>query len=104
MDDLHFAGQNLSWFAWAITLYAGLTMVTNVPFYSFKDVNLRKSFPFITPLLIVLAYVTVLSDPPKVLFALFVAYGLSGYVVYGWRCFKGNSVSILETRSTDEES
>ena len=97
MDDLGFSGARLSWFAWAITLYGGLTMVSNVPFYSFKDVNFRKSVPFIVAFLIVLGFVAVSSDPPKWLFGLFVSYGLSGYVVYFWRLFKGKPVSIIET-------
>src|SRR3569833_1378463 len=97
MDDLRFAGTDLSWISWIITLYAGLTMVTNVPFYSFKDVNFRKSVPFIAIFLIVLIFVAVSSDPPKVLFGLFVLYGLSGYGVYFWRLFKGKPVSIIQT-------
>lgn len=97
MDDLRYTGTDLSWLAWAVTLYAGLTMVTNVPFYSFKDINFRKSVPFIAVFLIVLAFVAISSDPPKVLFGLFVCYGLSGYVVYFWRLFKGRPVSIIET-------
>ncbi|RJG06381.1 CDP-diacylglycerol--serine O-phosphatidyltransferase [Noviherbaspirillum cavernae] len=97
MDDLGFAGRDLSWYAWCITLYAGLTMVTNVPFYSFKEVNFRKSVPFITIFLIVLVFVLISSDPPKVLFGLFVLYGLSGYVIYFWRLFKGKPVSIIQT-------
>lgn len=99
MDDLGLAGTDLRWFSWGITLSAGLTMVTNVPFYSFKDINFRKSVPFIAPLLIVLAYVAVSSDPPKVLFGLFVLYGLSGYAVYFWRLFKGKPVSIIQTET-----
>ena len=39
--------------------------------------------------------------PPTVLFGLFVAYGLSGYVVYGWRRAKGQQASVIST-STDE--
>lgn len=97
MDDLRFRGTDLSWFAWAITIYAGLTMVTNVPFYSFKDVNYRKSVPFIAMFVVVLIFVAVSSDPPKVLFGLFIIYGLSGYVVYGWRLAKGKPVSIIDT-------
>lgn len=97
MDDLQFAGTDLGWISWVITLYAGLTMVTNVPFYSFKDVNFRKSVPFIAVFLIVLIYVAISSDPPKVLFGLFVLYGLSGYAVYFWRLFKGKPVSIIQT-------
>jgi CDP-diacylglycerol--serine O-phosphatidyltransferase len=95
MQDLGFAGPDLSWIAWGITLYAGLTMVTNVPFYSFKDINFRKSVPFIGIFLIVLAFVVVSSDPPKVLFGLFVLYGLSGYCVYFWRLAKGKPVSSI---------
>lgn len=97
MQDLGYAGGELSWAAWAITLYAGLTMVTNVPFYSFKDINYRKSVPFIAIFLIVLAFVAVAGDPPKVLFGLFILYGLSGYAVYFWRLAKGRPVSIVQT-------
>lgn len=103
MDDLNIAGNNLPWFAWGITIYAGLTMVTNIPFYSFKDINTRKSVPFIGVFLVVLAFVVVSSDPPKVLFGLFVLYGLSGYGVYFWRLFKGKPVSIIETKMEPDD-
>ncbi|MDB5762606.1 MAG: pssA [Herminiimonas sp.] len=102
MDDLRYAGTDLTLVSWIITLYAGLTMVTNVPFYSFKDVNFRKSVPFIAVFLIVLIFVAVSSDPPKVLFGLFVLYGLSGYGVYFWRLFKGKPVSIIQTETETE--
>jgi CDP-diacylglycerol--serine O-phosphatidyltransferase len=97
MDDLRFAGTDLSWISWAITIFAGLTMVTNVPFYSFKDINFRRSVPFIAVFLIVLGFVAISSDPPKVFFGLFVVYGLSGYVIFFWRLFKGRPVSIIQT-------
>ena len=48
VDDLRIAGADFSWLSWAITVYAGLTMVTNVPFYSFKDVNFKKSVAIFT--------------------------------------------------------
>ncbi len=82
MDDLGFFGRDFYWTCWGITLYAGLTMVTKVPFYSFKEMNIRKSVPFIAVIVLVLIVVTISFDPPKVLFGLFVLYGLSGYVVY----------------------
>jgi CDP-diacylglycerol--serine O-phosphatidyltransferase len=75
----------MPWVAACLTLYAGITMVSSVPFYSFKDINLRRSVPFFVILLIVLGFVLVISDPPIVLFLLFVAYGLSGYVHWLWR-------------------
>lgn len=98
MDDLGFGGGQWRWVAWGITVYAGLTMVSNLPFYSFKQVNFRKSVPFIAIFLIVLAFVAVSSDPPKVLFGLFVAYGLSGFGVSLWRLMKGKPVSIIQIK------
>ncbi len=79
------SAQDMAWPAWAITLFAGLTMVSNAPFYSFKDLNLRRSVPFVFILGLVLIFVLVSADPPTVLFALFVAYGLSGYILLAWR-------------------
>jgi CDP-diacylglycerol--serine O-phosphatidyltransferase len=78
-------GTDLRWLAWAITLYAGVTMVSNAPFYSFKDLNLKKSVPYMAVPLIVLAFVLVSSDPPIVLFLLFLVYAVSGYVLWVWR-------------------
>jgi CDP-diacylglycerol---serine O-phosphatidyltransferase len=75
----------MPWLAALFTVYAGITMVSNVPFYSFKDINLRRSVPFAVVLLIVLAFVLISLDPAIVLFLLFVAYGLSGYGYWIWR-------------------
>ncbi len=78
-------GADLAWPAFVLTLYAGLTMVSNVPFFSFKDINYRKSVPFVFTILIMLALVLISSDPPTMLFLLFLAYGVSGYVIWGLR-------------------
>ena len=78
-------GADLRWLAWAVTVYGGITMVSNAPFYSFKDVNLRRSVPYMVVPLIVLAFVLVSSDPPLVLFSLFLVYAVSGYVLWLWR-------------------
>jgi CDP-diacylglycerol--serine O-phosphatidyltransferase len=95
MDDLRFAGADLGWASWVITMYAGITMVTSVPFYSFKDFHFKKAVPFIAILLVVCIIVAISSDPPKVLFGVFVLYGLSGYAVYAWRFIKGQRSSII---------
>jgi CDP-diacylglycerol--serine O-phosphatidyltransferase len=73
---------NLPWVTACVALYTGITMVASVPFYSFKDINLRKAVPFWVMLVVVLAFVLVSFDPPIVLFLLFWAYGLSGYVLW----------------------
>jgi CDP-diacylglycerol--serine O-phosphatidyltransferase len=53
-------------------------------YWSGKDINLRRSVPFMVLPVIVLGYVLVSSYPPGVLFALFLAYALSGYVMAAW--------------------
>jgi CDP-diacylglycerol--serine O-phosphatidyltransferase len=91
----------LAWTAFGVTLFAGLSMVTNAPFYSFKVFGGRRSVPFIVLVAIMLGIALISLDPPRVLFALFCAYGLSGYLVYAWRKYKGEPVSVIAT-STDE--
>ena len=101
MNDLEIKPGDVSWIMFAVALYAGLTMVTNVPFYSFKDVQMKKSVPFVVIVLIALGIAVINIDPPIVLFGLFVVYGLSGYALYAWRKAKGLQTSVIST-STDE--
>ncbi|MEY4980568.1 MAG: hypothetical protein RLZZ352_2838 [Pseudomonadota bacterium] len=99
--DYGVRGSALVWPMFVLTLFAGLTMVTNLPFYSFKDVSLKRSVPFATLILVALGIAVINIDPPAVLFALFVLYGLSGYVMYFFRKSRGQPTSVIST-STDE--
>ncbi|MDR0564609.1 MAG: CDP-diacylglycerol--serine O-phosphatidyltransferase [Azoarcus sp.] len=75
----------LKYVACVLTLIAGISMVSNVPFWSGKTINLRKSVPFIVVIAVVLAFALGATYPPGVFFGLFVAYALSGYVFSFWR-------------------
>jgi CDP-diacylglycerol--serine O-phosphatidyltransferase len=79
-------GGKIAWLVWALTVFAGLSMVSNVRFYSFKDLNLRRSVPFWAVLLILLGFVVVSIDQARVLWGFFLIYAVSGYVVSikGW--------------------
>ncbi len=101
MTEAEIPPADVTWVMFALTLYAGLTMVTNVPFYSFKDLSLKKSVPFAAIVLVALGIAIINIHPPTVLFGLFVVYGLSGYAVYFWRKAKGRPTSVIST-STDE--
>jgi len=94
-------GSWIAWAAYGVTLFAGLSMVTNAPFYSFKVFDRRRSVPFIVLVAIMLGIGLAALDPARVLFGVFCVYGLSGYVIYGWRKAKGKQVSVIST-STDE--
>ena len=101
MTDQGVKGPSVAWPMFALALYSGLSMVTNVPFYSFKDVHMKKSVPFVVIVLIALGIAVINIDPPIVLFGLFMVYGFSGYVIYGWRKAKGLQTSVIST-STEE--
>ncbi|MDR0457496.1 MAG: CDP-diacylglycerol--serine O-phosphatidyltransferase [Burkholderiaceae bacterium] len=91
----------IEWIMLALTVYAGLTMVTNTPFYSFKDMSDRKSVPFTAIVLIVILIAVISIHPPRVLFTVSVVYALSGYAIYAWRKAKGLPASVISV-STDE--
>jgi CDP-diacylglycerol--serine O-phosphatidyltransferase len=95
--DIAISARQVDWVSWCIALFAGLTMVSNVPFYSFKDVNFRKSVPFIVVFLIALGLALVAIAPAVVLWPIFVVYGLSGYVVFALQRARGKRVSIIPT-------
>jgi len=101
MTELGIKGPTVAWPMFGLALYAGLTMVTNVPFYSFKDLSVKRSVPFAAIVLVALGIAAVSIDPAPVLLGLFMLYGISGYVVYIWRRAKGMQTSVIST-STDE--
>ena len=107
LDDRGFKGVTVIpwvvWTAYAVTLFAGLSMVTNAPFYSFKVFGGRRTVPFIVLVAIALAIALIAQDPPLGLFAIFCVYGLSGYAVYGWKKMKGRQVSVIATSTDDPD-
>jgi CDP-diacylglycerol--serine O-phosphatidyltransferase len=76
------------WVAFILTIYAGVSMVSNVPFWSGKSLTLRKSLPVWSLGLVALIFVLISSNPPLVLFGGFVVYGCSGYLISTYRFLK----------------
>ncbi len=82
--DFGLEPRKLEWAAWAVTITAGLLMVSNVRYYSFKTIDLKGKVPFFFLLVVVLIFVLITLDPPKILFLVFAGYALSGLVTTGW--------------------
>lgn len=59
---------------------AGVLMVSNVLYYSFKEINVKRRVPFAALLVMVLIFAVVAMEPSLVLLAGFLIYGLSGPV------------------------
>jgi CDP-diacylglycerol--serine O-phosphatidyltransferase len=82
LNDYQVKGGDVKFLAAILTIYAGITMVSNVKFYSGKDINLRRAVPFWVVLLLVMAILLILVEPSHVLWGLMLAYGVSGYVYW----------------------
>lgn len=81
LNDYQIHGGDVRWIAWGLIVFAGITMVTNIRFYSGKDFNLRRSVPFWVVPAIFVVILVVMFEPSHVLWGLFVVYALSGYVM-----------------------
>jgi CDP-diacylglycerol--serine O-phosphatidyltransferase len=79
--DLGIDGDQVVYLAFVLTILMGGLMVSNLRYYSFKEVDFKNRVPFVALLLVVVAYVFASLDPPKVLFAGFLIYALSGPVL-----------------------
>jgi CDP-diacylglycerol---serine O-phosphatidyltransferase len=87
MEAYDVARTDVPWLAWVLTLFAGLTMVSSVKFYSGKDINLRKAVSFSVVVMIALGVVVLVqiaSNLPELLLSLFAIYAASGYVMWAW--------------------
>ena len=93
IDDLGYDPEPLRWWAWFVTVFAGLTMVSNFKYWSFKAFNLKKSVPFVAVLFFVILVALLSWQPPIVLFGAFVVYAVSGYAIAAWTALRKRRVS-----------
>jgi CDP-diacylglycerol--serine O-phosphatidyltransferase len=92
MIETGISGGDVRWLACGLTVFAGVTMISNVRYYSFKDINLRKSVPFFVVAAIALGFALIAYSPEIALFGFFVLYGLSGYVLAAVGTFKRRGI------------
>jgi CDP-diacylglycerol--serine O-phosphatidyltransferase len=74
-------GTGLIVVTFPMTILAGILMVSNIRYHSFKQLDLRGRIPFVAVFIIVLIFVFIASEPPTILFLITAAYALSGPVI-----------------------
>ncbi|MGH8120929.1 MAG: CDP-diacylglycerol--serine O-phosphatidyltransferase [Gammaproteobacteria bacterium] len=74
-------GSSVLFITFPVTVLAGILMVSNIRYHSFKQFDLRDKIPFVTGLIIVLVFVFIAIEPPLVLFLLSLAYAASGPIL-----------------------
>jgi CDP-diacylglycerol--serine O-phosphatidyltransferase len=76
--DKGIAGRDVSLLVAVLTAGAGLLMVSNFRYHSFKVLDLHGRVPFVVMVVVMLGFALVVLDPPIVLFLLFLCYAVSG--------------------------
>jgi CDP-diacylglycerol--serine O-phosphatidyltransferase len=79
--DNAISGASVSLLAAVLTMAAGLLMVSNFRYYSFKVLDLHGRVPFMVTVLVMLGFALVVLDPPIVLFVMFTGYAISGPIL-----------------------
>lgn len=101
--DVFFGVLKMKWMAWAITVFAGASMVTDLKYYSGKDINLKQSVPFFVILGVVSALVLVSYSPPEVLFFVSIVYAFSGYALW-IKCYFSKRTNEKDSAKNSENN
>ena len=72
-----------------LCIYAGVTMVSNAPFFSGKNMGFVRTIPFWVVLLAALAFICFSSNPSLSAFVVFCCYAVSGYLYQFYLWCKG---------------
>ncbi|MDX1506061.1 MAG: CDP-diacylglycerol--serine O-phosphatidyltransferase [Spongiibacter sp.] len=81
----------LAVFAGVLIAIVGMLMILNVPYHSFKGIDLRGRVPFVVIILIVLGFGVVALDPARILLAVAMLYAVSGPVQHFYKRFRASS-------------
>lgn len=85
-DDMGYSGEQLRYAALAVTVVAGLLMVSRLRYFSFKGGGPRHDrVPFLAIVVVLAVLVAIAIDPPRVLLVIGGLYALSGPVYAAWR-------------------
>lgn len=76
-----------------LTLAAALLMVSNIKYYSFKNIDFRGRVPFVAILAVVMIFVIVSSSPAIMLLVVALVYGSAGPAMWVWRRTRGQASS-----------
>ncbi|MFT6153282.1 MAG: CDP-diacylglycerol--serine O-phosphatidyltransferase [Bermanella sp.] len=88
-SEMGATGPDVAWIMLFLVPLAGILMVSNFQYHSFKGLDLKGKVPFVAMLAVVMVFVVVSIDPAKVLLCVFLAYALSGPATMAWKYVKG---------------
>jgi len=97
-------GTTITFICFPVTILAGILMVSNIRYHSFKQLDLKGRVPFVSILVVVLIFAFIASEPSLTLFLLAFGYALSGPIMTLVVLRKHRAVrkGTVEEQGTDE--
>jgi CDP-diacylglycerol--serine O-phosphatidyltransferase len=80
--DFGIPGKRISEIVAVLTIVVAALMVSNVRYSSFKELDFKEHVPFVSVLFVLVSYLLIAWDPPKVLFGIFFLYAISGPLMW----------------------
>lgn len=93
---------SISYFAAVLTVFAGLLMISNYHYYSFKEMHFRGTVPYMVFLLAVVLLAVIAQNPQEVLLAMCVIYAVSGPLTWLYKRRGGRKSPAAPAPSGDE--
>jgi CDP-diacylglycerol---serine O-phosphatidyltransferase len=107
-SSLEVSGFSASIVVAIVTALLAILMVSNVPYYSFKEVDFKGRVPFVMILIFILICIAIAIDPSAVLFISFFIFMISGPIMYLFGYGrkpqkKAGQVRKIKSRSKDKK-
>jgi CDP-diacylglycerol--serine O-phosphatidyltransferase len=96
-------GPGIAIIAALVTVAAGLLMVSNFHYSSFKGLDFKGRVPFVMMLAVILIFSLVTIDPPRVLLAIAIIYTFSGPAMWLWRRLRSKKVEASTSPAIQDE-
>lgn len=68
-----------------LTVFAGLLMISNYKYFSFKEIHVKGTVPFVVFICAVVLLVVIAQNPHEVLLTMCVAYSISGPILWAYK-------------------
>jgi CDP-diacylglycerol---serine O-phosphatidyltransferase len=94
-------GADVTWGVAALVAFCGIAMISNIRYYSFKTMAIKKRVPYVLLPVAILIFVAIILQPAVLLLAVFAGYAFSGAIFELWE-LKNRKNAIDKIENEDQ--
>lgn len=91
--DYGIAASDVIWLFALLVAMCAISMVSNIPYRSFKDIDIKEQMPFVGLIALVIVMALIYLDPPAAFLLIGSMYMVSGILLYAygkWKVYRGS--------------